>query len=78
MTILEMTDMVLVIILRDVPQENIFKLGTSAAANDFSEWVQAGTDAYIPRQEYRFKNMYQGEGRGAEGFCGGHEILSIY
>ena len=71
MTIFEMTDMVLVIILRDVPQESIFKLGTSAAANDFSEWIQAGTDAYIPRQEYRFKNMYQGGGERGGGFLWG-------
>ena len=26
--------------LRDVPREDIFKLGASAAASEFCEWVQ--------------------------------------
>ena len=30
--------------LRDVPWEDIFKLGTSAAASEFCEWVQFGID----------------------------------
>ena len=30
--------------LRDVPWEDIFKLGASAAASDFCEWVQVRTD----------------------------------
>ena len=30
--------------LRDVPWEDIFKLSVSAAASEFSEWVQVGTD----------------------------------
>ena len=34
--------------LRDVPWENIFKLGASAAASEFCEWVQVGIDVYIP------------------------------
>ena len=34
--------------LRDVPWEDIFKLGASAAASEFCEWVQAGIDVYIP------------------------------
>ena len=33
--------------LRDVPWENIFKLGASAAASEFCEWVQVGIDVYI-------------------------------
>ena len=33
--------------LRDVPWDNIFKLGTSAAASEFCEWVQVGIDVYI-------------------------------
>ena len=32
---------------RDVPWEDIFKLGASAAASEFSEWVQVGIDVYI-------------------------------
>ena len=36
--------------LRDVPWEDIFKLGASAAASEFSEWVQVGTDAYVPQK----------------------------
>ena len=34
--------------LRDVPSEDIFKLGASAAASEFCEWVQVGIDVYIP------------------------------
>ena len=41
--------------LRDVPQEDIFKLGTSAAASEFCEWVQVGTDVYIPHRKYQVK-----------------------
>ena len=36
--------------LRDVPYEDIFKLGASAAASEFYEWVQVGIDVYIPRK----------------------------
>ena len=36
--------------LRDVPWDDIFKLGTSAAASEFCEWVQVGTDVYIPHR----------------------------
>ena len=39
--------------LRDVPSEDIFKLGASA---DFSEFcVQVGIDVYIPHRKYQFK-----------------------
>ena len=41
--------------LRAVPSENIFKLSTSAAANEFCEWVQVGTDVYIPHCKYQVK-----------------------
>ena len=34
--------------LRDVPWEGIFKLGASAAASEFHEWIQVGTDVYTP------------------------------
>ena len=30
---------------RDVPWEDIFKLGGSAAASEFCEWIQVGNDA---------------------------------
>ena len=33
--------------LRDVPLEDIFKLSTSAAGNEFCEWVQVGIVVYI-------------------------------
>ena len=33
--------------LRDVPWENIFKLGASVAASEFCECVQVGNDVYI-------------------------------
>ena len=32
--------------LRDIPWEDIFKLGASAAASEFCEWVQVGIDVY--------------------------------
>ena len=38
--------------LRDVPWEDIFKLGASAAASEFCEWVQVGIDVYIPHRKY--------------------------
>ena len=41
--------------LRDVPWEDIFKLGASAAANEFSQWVQVGIDVYIPHRKYQVK-----------------------
>ena len=39
--------------MRDVPWEDIFKLGASAAASEFCEWVQVGIDAYIPHRKYQ-------------------------
>ena len=41
--------------MRDVPWENIFKLGASAAASEFSQWVQIGIDVYMPHREYQVK-----------------------
>ena len=41
--------------LRDGPWENIFKLGTSAAASEFCEQVQVGIDVYIPYRKYQVK-----------------------
>ena len=41
--------------LRDVPWEGIFKLSASAAASEFSEWVQVGIDVYIPHRKYQVK-----------------------
>ena len=32
---------------RDVPWEDIFKLGASAATSEFCEWVQVGIDVYM-------------------------------
>ena len=40
---------------RDVPWEDIFKFSASAAASEFREWVQVGTDVYIPHREYQVK-----------------------
>ena len=42
--------------LRDVPWEDIFKFGASAAASEFSEWVQVETDVYIPHSKYQVKS----------------------
>ena len=41
--------------LRDVPWEDVFKLSASAAAIEFCEWVQVGTDVYIPHTKYQVK-----------------------
>ena len=41
--------------LWDVPWEDIFKLGASAAASNFCVWVQVGIDLYIPRRKYQAK-----------------------
>ena len=41
--------------LRDVLWEDIFKLGASAAASGFCEWVQIGIDVYIPHRKYQVK-----------------------
>ena len=42
--------------LRDVPWKDIFKLGASAAASEFCEWVQVGIDVYITHRKYQFKH----------------------
>ena len=39
--------------LRDVPWENIFKLGACAASSQFCEWVHVGTDVYISHRKYQ-------------------------
>ena len=41
--------------MKDVPWEDIFKLGASAAASEFCEWVQVGIDVYIPHRKYQVK-----------------------
>ena len=41
--------------MRDTPWEDIFKLGASAAASEFCEWVQVGIDVYIPHRKYQVK-----------------------
>ena len=41
--------------LKVLPWEDIFKLGASGAASQFCEWVQVGTDVYIPHRKYQVK-----------------------
>ena len=41
--------------MRDAPWEDIFKLGASAATSEFCEWVQVGTDVYLPHRKYHPK-----------------------
>ena len=41
--------------LRDVTWKDIFKLGASATAREFSEWDQVGIDVYIPQKKYQVK-----------------------
>ena len=38
--------------LRDAPWQDIFKLGVSAAASEFCDWVQVGIDVYIAHCKY--------------------------
>ena len=42
--------------LKDVPWEDIFMFGASAAASEFCEWVQVGIDVYIPHRKYQVKS----------------------
>ena len=42
--------------MRDVPWEDIFKLGASAVASEFCEWIQVGIDVYIPHRKYQVKH----------------------
>ena len=41
--------------LRDLPWEDVFKLGASAAASEFCKWVQVGIDVYNPHRKYQIK-----------------------
>ena len=41
--------------LRDVQSDYIFKLGASAAASEFCEWVQVRIYVYIPHRKYQVK-----------------------
>ena len=41
--------------LRDVPWQDIFKLGASAAASEFCQWVQVRIDVYIPHRKYQVR-----------------------
>ena len=41
--------------LRDVPWDDIFKLGASAAASEFCQWVQVGIEIYIPHRKSQIK-----------------------
>ena len=41
--------------LGDVSWEDFFKLGASAAASQFCEWVQVGIVIYIPHRKYQVK-----------------------
>ena len=41
--------------LRDVPWEDIFKLGASTAISEFCEWIQVGIDVYVSHRKYQVK-----------------------
>ena len=45
--------------LRDVPWEDIFKLGATAAS-EFCQWVQVGIDVYIYHRKYQVKPHLHG------------------
>ena len=53
MTIFVLIGMVFCDHLRDIPWEDIFKLGTFAAASEFCKWVWVGIDVYIPHRKYQ-------------------------
>ena len=55
MTILLIGMVFVIICLRDVPWEDIFKLGASAGASEFCDWVQFGIDVCIPHRKYQVK-----------------------
>ena len=40
---------------RDIPWKDIFKLGASAAASEFCEWVQVGIDVCIPHKKCQIR-----------------------
>ena len=42
--------------MKDVPWEDVFKLGASAAASEFCQWIQVGIDVYIPHRKYQVKS----------------------
>ena len=44
--------------MRDVSWEDICKLGASAAAREFWEWVQVRIDVYIPHRKCQVKLHY--------------------
>ena len=41
--------------LRNVPREDIFKIGASVAPSEFCEWVQVRIDVYIHHRKYQAK-----------------------
>ena len=41
--------------LRNVPREDIFKIGAPVAPSEFCEWVQVGIDVYIHHRKYQVK-----------------------
>ena len=41
--------------LRNVPWEDVFKLGASAAISELREWDQVGVDVYVPHLKYQAK-----------------------
>ena len=42
--------------LRNVPWKDIFKLGASAPASEFCQWLWVGIDVYIPHRKYQVKS----------------------
>ena len=44
--------------LRDIPWEDIFKLGASASASELWECVQVEIDVYIPQGKYQLTHLH--------------------
>ena len=38
--------------LRDIPWDDLFKLGAAGAASKLCVWIQVGMDVYIPHRKY--------------------------
>ena len=42
--------------LRNFPSEDVFRLGASATASEFCEWVEVAIDVYIPHCKYQVRS----------------------
>ena len=50
----------IILVLRDVLWEDIFKLSASDAASEICEWFQVVIDIYTPHSKYQLKSHLHG------------------